>query len=78
MLRELSGQVARFGGVVAEACRKFDLQLRACRECGQPAGYFDTICCHCGAGNPVKLPISPCVMFTAVAAQMAIVLLRAI
>lgn len=56
---------------------QFVRQLRACRECGETAGFFDNICKHCGAANPVKIPVSASVMVTAVAAQMAIVFLRA-
>ena len=57
---------------------KFVRQLSGCRECGEVAGFFDKICRHCGAGNPVKIPVSASVMITAVAAQMAIVFLRAL
>ncbi len=55
---------------------QFVHDLRACRECGEPAGFFDNICSHCGAGNPVKIPVSTSVMITAVATQLAIVFIR--
>lgn len=55
---------------------QFVRQLTACRECGKGAGFFDDICRHCGAGNPVKIPVSSSVMVAAVAAQLAIVFLR--
>jgi hypothetical protein len=56
---------------------QFVRQLRGCRECGEVAGFFDNFCGHCGAAHPVKIPVSASVMITAVAAQMAIVFLRA-
>jgi predicted amidophosphoribosyltransferase len=62
----------------SHAFEQFVRQLRACRECGDTAAFFDNICRHCGAANPVKIPVSASVMVTAVAAQMAIVFLQAI
>lgn len=56
--------------------RQFIRALSACRECGDPANPFDPICPHCGAGNPVKIPVSTSVVVTAIAAQIAIVVLR--
>lgn len=57
---------------------EFFRQLKGCRECGKRAGFFDPICRHCGVANPVKIPVSASVMVTAVAAQVAIVFLRAL
>ncbi len=56
---------------------QFVRQLKACRECGEVAGLFDTICSHCGAAHPVRIPVSAGVMITAVVCQIAIIILRA-
>ncbi|MGI6418443.1 MAG: hypothetical protein ACOX1P_22570 [Thermoguttaceae bacterium] len=56
--------------------RQFIRELSACRECGNSANLFDPICPHCGAGTPVKIPVSASVVVTAIAAQIAIVVLR--
>ena len=60
----------------SQAFVQFVRQLRACRECGETAGFFDKICKHCGAGSPVRIPISASVIIVAIVAQAAIVVLR--
>jgi hypothetical protein len=56
--------------------REFIRELTACRECGDPANLLDPICPHCGAGYPVRIPVSASVVVTAIAAQIAIMVLQ--
>lgn len=63
-----------------DACRalrkKFDQfvrQLKVCRECGGVAEFFDNMCDHCGAANPVKIPVSQSVLIVAVGVLMVAV-----
>jgi hypothetical protein len=72
----LIGDLSNARKAARTAFGQFVHQVRACRECGESAGFFDSICHHCGAGNPVKIPVSASVMIMAVAAQLAIVFLR--
>lgn len=78
MSARLIGDLTFARKAATHAFEQFVGQLTACRECGKTAGFFDKICRHCGAGNPVRIPISASVMIAAVVAQMAIVVLHAI
>ena len=80
--------MARLDDACKVLCKKFDqcvCRLKVCRECGGVAGLFDSMCHHCGAANPVKIPVSQSILIVAVgvlivaaATQMAIVLIRVI
>lgn len=48
----------------------------ACRQCGRPASPWERVCQHCGTGNPVKIGVSPQLMLTAVACEMALLYLN--
>ena len=77
MSAQLIGDLAIVRETTCRAFGQFVRELKACRECGEMVGLFDKICRHCGAGNPVKIPVSVSVMVTAVSAQMVIVFLHA-
>jgi hypothetical protein len=32
------------------------IQESCCRECGEPASWWDDVCENCGMGNPVRVP----------------------
>ena len=55
--------------------KRFWHEASACRECGRPANPLAWICEHCGTGNPVKIDVSPQLVFTAVACEIALLLL---
>ena len=56
--------------------REFWRKLSTCRECGCRANPWTWICKHCGAVNPVKIDVSPQVLFTAVACEVVLVILN--
>jgi len=47
-----------------------------CRECQGPVRPLDSVCPTCGAYYPAKMPVSASVWATALASEVAIVLLR--
>ena len=47
-----------------------------CRQCGRPAAPWDRVCQHCGTGNPIKIGVSPQLMLTAVACEIALLYLK--
>jgi hypothetical protein len=50
-------------------------QAAACRECGCPVNPLARVCQRCGTGNPVKIGVSPQLLFTAVACEIVLLLL---
>ena len=46
-----------------------------CRECGQQVSPLADVCGHCGAGNPVKVHISPALLLTAAGSEAFLILL---
>ena len=55
--------------------KQFWHELSACRQCGRPGNPLARICEHCGTGNPVKIGVSPQLLFTAVACEIVLVYL---
>ena len=48
-----------------------------CRECGRRVSLLrNDVCEHCGAGRPLKLNISPCVLITGVGSELTVLLLQ--
>jgi predicted amidophosphoribosyltransferase len=46
-----------------------------CRECGKQVHLLADVCDHCGAGNPVKIHISPVLLLTAIACEAFLIML---
>jgi len=46
-----------------------------CRECGKQVSLLADVCDHCGAGNPVKIRISPTLLFTAIACEAYLIMM---
>ncbi len=46
-----------------------------CRECGKQVGLLADVCDHCGAGNPVKINISPVLLFAAIACEAFLIMM---
>jgi len=46
-----------------------------CRECGKQVSPLADVCDHCGAGNPVKIHISPTLLFTAIACEAYLIMM---
>lgn len=77
---------------LVDACKalreRFDQYVRGlkvCRECGGVVEFFESMCHHCGAANPVKIPVFQSILIVGVgilivaaATQMAIFLIRVI
>lgn len=49
-----------------------------CRECGQPNGLLQSVCGYCGAGNPVRIGVSPMVLVTGAGCELTILILQLI
>ena len=46
-----------------------------CRECGQQVRLLANVCEHCGAGNPIKIHVSPSLIITAAACEAVLILM---
>ncbi len=46
-----------------------------CRECGNQVSLLADVCHHCGAGNPVKIHISPILLFAAIACEACLIMM---
>ncbi len=46
-----------------------------CRECGKRVHLLADVCNHCGAGNPVKIHISPVLLVAAIACEAVLIVM---
>ena len=69
----LAGRITRGSG---QTLRVLGIEAPACRQCGEPAGLFASICEHCGARNPIRLNIAPSVLVTGVACEISLIFFR--
>lgn len=57
-------------------CRRSVAEWRTCRACGGQVDPLDDICCHCGAGNPVRISGFQTVLIAVAAAEVMLLLLH--
>lgn len=55
-------------------CRRVRESL-LCRECGKQVSPLADVCDHCGAGNPVKIHVSPSLLITAITCEAYLIML---
>jgi ribosomal protein L40E len=46
-----------------------------CRECGKQVGLLADVCDHCGAGNPVRIHVSPSLLITAISCEACLIMM---
>ena len=61
---------------VGEQCWHCLKRASVCRQCGSPTNPLARVCQHCGTGNPVKIGVSPQLLFTAVVCEIVLVFLN--
>jgi ribosomal protein L37E len=74
MMQRLTLQT--FLGRAKQLGKRFWDEVSACRECGRPGNPLASICRHCGTGNPVKIRVSPQLLFTAAACELVLLFLN--
>ena len=68
--------IHRLRRAVVECAGRLAEEATACRECRRRVSFLSKICRHCGAGNPVRIPVSPSVVVTVFGSQLAIIFLK--